>query len=185
MAFKVYTKTGDKGTTGLIGGTRVGKDNIRIEAYGTIDELNSYVGLCNAAIKDKKINNWLLKIQDRLFTIGSILATDPTKQIKMALPELYESDITWLEDNIDAMETELPTLKSFILPGGDISAAHIHIARCVCRRAERICVHIKNEENTISELVLQYLNRLADFLFVLGRYVLIKNGGTEIEWHPS
>src|SRR5690606_22057309 len=171
-----------KGTTGLIGGSRVGKDHIRIEAYGTVDELNSYLGLLNDQLADLTISNWILEIQDRLFTIGSTLATDPHKAPKMKLPDLKESDIKWLEDRIDEMDDQLPEMKSFILPGGHVAASIGHIARCICRRAERICVHMRSQDEFVAEEVLKYLNRLSDFLFVLSRYIVFKNGGKEIPW---
>lgn len=182
MAFRVYTKTGDKGTTGLIGGTRVSKDNIRIEAYGTVDELNSQIGLMNDLLQDEEIKAWALEIQDRLFTIGSSLATDPAKDTKMKLPDLHDSDIQWLEQKIDYMDEQLPMMKSFILPGGNVAASAGHVARCVCRRAERICVHLNNNDEFVAETVLIYLNRLSDFLFVLSRYIIHKKGGEEIPW---
>lgn len=184
MAFRVYTKTGDKGTTALIGGARVSKDHIRIEAYGTVDELNSVLGVVTDQLGDPTINDWILEIQDRLFTIGSSLATDPGKTPKMKLPDLHDSDIEWLEQKIDLMDDELPQMKSFILPGGHVAASHAHVARCVCRRAERLCVHMQNNEEFVAEDVLKYLNRLSDFLFVLARYIVFKNGGKEIPWRP-
>ncbi len=184
MAFRVYTKTGDKGSTGLIGGTRVPKDHIRIEAYGTVDELNSFLGVVTDQLADPEINEWILEIQDRLFTVGSSLATDPEKSPKMKLPDLHESDIQWLEQKIDLMDDQLPQMKSFILPGGHIAASHAHVARCVCRRAERLCVHMQSNEEFVAEEVLKYLNRLSDFLFVLARFIVFKNGGKEIPWRP-
>ncbi len=182
MAFRVYTKTGDKGTTALIGGTRVGKDHIRIEAYGTVDELNSQVGFMNDMIVDDEINEWILEIQDRLFTVGSTLATDPNKDTKMKLPDLHDEDIKWLESKIDCMDDQLQPMKSFVLPGGHPAASAAHVARCICRRAERICVHMHNSEEFVAEVVLIYLNRLSDFLFVLSRYILYKNNAAEIPW---
>jgi len=182
MSFKVYTKTGDKGSTGLIGGTRVPKDHIRIDAYGTVDELNSVLGVVTDSLGSVAINAWILEIQDRLFTVGSTLATDPHKDTKMKLPDLHESDIEWLEQRIDEMDEVLPPMKSFILPGGHIAASHAHVARCVCRRAERICVHMQNNEEFVPEVVLKYLNRLSDFLFVLSRYIVFQNKGQEIPW---
>lgn len=184
MSFKVYTKTGDKGSTGLIGGTRVPKDHIRIDAYGTVDELNSVLGVVADSSGSTAINAWILEIQDRLFTVGSTLATDPNKDTKMKLPDLHESDIEWLEQRIDEMDEVLPPMKSFILPGGHIAASHAHVARCVCRRAERICVHMQNNEEFVPEVVLKYLNRLSDFLFVLARYIVFQNKGEEIPWRP-
>jgi cob(I)alamin adenosyltransferase len=182
MSFKVYTKTGDKGSTGLIGGTRVPKDHIRIDAYGTVDELNSVLGVVTDSLGSTAINAWILEIQDRLFTLGATLATDPHKDTKMKLPDLHESDIEWLERRIDEMDEVLPSMKSFILPGGHIAASHAHVARCVCRRAERICVHMQNNEEFVPEVVLKYLNRLSDFLFVLSRYIVFQNKGQEIPW---
>lgn len=182
MAFRVYTKTGDKGATGLIGGTRVPKDHIRIDAYGTVDELNSYLGLLNDLCVDKLIHDWLAEIQDRLFTIGSSLASDPEKAPKMKLPDLHESDIIWLEQKIDFMEEHLPVMKSFILPGGHQASSTAHVARCVCRRAERLCVHLRNQNDYVDDSVLKYLNRLSDFLFVLARYILHINGRPESPW---
>lgn len=186
MAFKVYTKTGDKGTTALIGGVRVPKNNISIEAYGTVDELNSYIGLIKDLVTDSKSIAQLQEIQDRLFTIGSILATPPHKEVKMALPDLRDEDVSYLEQAIDAMEEHLEPLQSFVLPGGHPSASHAHIARCVCRRAERICVAIVDEEGKplVMPLVLQYLNRLSDYLFVLARYTLQQHGIADIPWKP-
>lgn len=184
MAFKVYTKTGDKGTTALIGGVRVPKAHIRIDAYGTVDELNSHIGLLKDAWIQQGATAILQEIQDRLFTIGAILATPPNKAIKMELPDLHDSDIVFLENAIDAMETELPAMKSFVLPGGDIVSSYAHVARCVCRRAERICVALSEEEGTLYPLVMQYLNRLSDYLFVLARFILYKKGIEDIPWRP-
>src|SRR3954469_4022362 len=138
MSFKIYTKTGDKGNTSLIGGTKVPKNDLRIETYGTVDELNSWIGLINDQINEQIIKDELKEIQDRLFTIGSALATDGEKEPKMKLPDLKDSDITFLEQRIDEMTDQLPTMKSFILPGGHVTVSSIHISRCVCRRAERL-----------------------------------------------
>lgn len=182
MAFKIYTKTGDKGTTSLIGGVRVPKNHIRIESYGTVDELNSYVGMINDTANDVLVGEWLREIQDRLFTIGSVLATNPDKEVKMKLPDLHENDVIWLEQKIDEMNETLPEMRSFILPGGGIAASNAHIARCVCRRAERICVAMQQENEPVPELIIQYLNRLSDFLFVLARYIAHKNGAEDIPW---
>ncbi|WP_423149321.1 cob(I)yrinic acid a,c-diamide adenosyltransferase [Rubrolithibacter danxiaensis] len=179
---KIYTKTGDKGYTSLIGGTRVPKYNIRIESYGTIDELNSYIGLIRDFDINNSYKNVLKEIQDRLFTIGSVLASDPEKS-KMKIPDLYEKDIELLENEIDRMENELQPLKNFILPGGSNSISFCHVARCVCRRAERAVVHLA-EESHVEEKVLIYLNRLSDFLFVLARKLAQDAGIQENEWHP-
>ena len=184
MAFKIYTKTGDNGTTGLIGGTRIPKSHIRIEAYGTVDELNSWIGNISDLIQIQETKNILKEIQDRLFTIGSSLACDPEKDTKMHIHDLKETDIELLENQIDKMNEELPELKHFVLPGGDQAASSCHIVRCVCRRAERICVHMQQENQFIDELVIIYLNRLSDYLFVLSRYILFKNKGVETIWEP-
>jgi cob(I)alamin adenosyltransferase len=182
MSFKIYTKTGDKGSTSLIGGVRVLKSHIRIESYGTIDELNSYIGMVTDLAANKEINEWLREIQDRLFTIGSELATAPDKEIKMKLPDLHVEDITWLEERIDKMNETLPEMRSFILPGGNLAASTTHVARCVCRRAERLCVGMQEQNEHVPEFIIQYLNRLSDFLFVLGRYIAHINGAEEIPW---
>lgn len=182
MAFKIYTKTGDKGTTSLIGGTKVPKDDIRIETYGTVDELNSWVGLIGDLLPQQR--DILKEIQDRLFTIGSSLATDNDKDSKMKLPDLHASDIQFLEDKIDGMTAELPEMKTFILPGGHSTVSQIHICRCVCRRAERLAVHMVQHGLAVETLVIQYLNRLSDFLFTLCRYAAMQLGAPEIPWKP-
>ena len=179
---KVYTKKGDKGQTSLIGGTRVPKSSLRIEAYGTVDELNSYIGLIRDAIKDDASIAILQEIQDRLFTIGSSLASDPDKS-KMVIPDLLEEDILLLERQIDKMQEVLPALKAFVLPGGHLTASFAHVARCVCRRGERIAVDLSQNEY-VDQKVLSYLNRLSDYLFVLARYIVVKNQGQEIPWKP-
>jgi cob(I)alamin adenosyltransferase len=182
MTFKIYTKTGDTGQTSLIGGIRVPKYHLRIEAYGTVDELNSHLGL----LKDNLLNNkhqtqLLAEVQDRLFTIGSILASEP--ESKMKLPGLKESDIELLEEEMDNLDQMLPPLKSFILPGGNALGSQCHIARCVCRRAERIVVQLATETE-IDALIVKYLNRLSDFLFVLSRKIVLDNNGVEVLWKP-
>ena len=183
MATKIYTKTGDKGLTGLIGGKRVPKSNIRIDAYGTVDELNSYLGLLNDWISNPEINTELKYIQDRLFTIGSNLACDD-ENAKMILPDIKDSDITSLEHSIDRMDNQLEPLKSFILPGGHQTVSFCHIARCVCRRAERICVDLM-QHDFVPIIIVQYLNRLSDYLFTLARYIGNELGVKEIKWEPS
>ena len=179
---KIYTKKGDNGTTGLIGGTRVLKSSLRIEAYGTVDELNSYVGM----IRDQKINSTivdqLLEIQDRLFTIGATLAVDPSKS-NMSIPDLYDTDIECLEKWMDEMDTTLPPMKHFVLPGGHQTVSFCHIARCVCRRAERIIVDL-NQQEEVSTLVVAYMNRLSDYLFVLGRLLSQELQIEESPWKP-
>ena len=182
MAFKIYTKTGDKGTTSLIGGVRVQKNHIRIESYGTVDELNSQLGLVNDLCDKAEITGWLREVQDRLFTLGSELATAPDKDIKMKLPDLHDSDVTWLEARMDEMNGTLPEMRSFIIPGGHVAASACHVARCICRRAERICVGMEAEGEPIPKLAVQYLNRLSDFLFVLARYITHEAGGEDLPW---
>lgn len=219
MAIKIYTRTGDKGTTSLIGGTKVPKNHIRIEAYGTIDELNSFIGLLadhigkdptpdtlgispgsgtslapgKSSAPDKTPGSGdmtpdtldtLREIQDRLFTIGSELATDPDKSVKMALPSLEKADVTLLENEIDRMDRQVKPLKAFLLPGGDITVSTAHIARCVCRRAERNCVNMAENGLQIDELIIQYLNRLSDYLFLVARHIAALKDIQEIEWKP-
>ena len=179
---KIYTKTGDAGKTSLIGGTRVPKHHLRIETYGTVDELNSYVGMIRDLTNEAQTISVLKEIQDRLFTIGSTLASDPEKS-RMKIPDLHESDVTLLEKERDKMNEALPELKSFILPGGHVHASWCHIARCVCRRCERLVSEL-SEQNEINPLVLIYLNRLSDYLFVLARFVLMNEKRDEIEWKP-
>lgn len=184
MALKIYTKTGDKGTTSLIGGTKVSKSHLRIEAYGTVDELNSWIGLVNDQVKLKKTKKILKEIQDRLFTIGSSLACDPDKEPKLKIPDLDESDITLLENQIDKMNEKLPAMKSFILPGGHVAVSMAHVARCVCRRTERLCVAMQEDTLFVDPLVIKYLNRLSDYLFVLARYIGQELKVKEIPWKP-
>lgn len=182
MAFKIYTKTGDKGSTSLIGGVRVPKNHIRIESYGTVDELNSYLGMVRDMTQDVIVNEWLREIQDRLFTIGSVLATDPGKEVKMKLPDIHDTDVIWLEQKIDEMNETLPEMRSFILPGGQLAASTTHVARCVCRRAERICVGMQQQEEVVPEIIVRYLNRLSDFLFVLARHISHIHGVEDTPW---
>lgn len=184
MAFKIYTKTGDQGKTSLIGGTKVPKSHLRIESYGTIDELNSYIGLSGDLVEDIHSCAVLREIQDRLFTIGSSLACDPDKESGLKIPDLKPADVEYLEQEIDRMNEVLPEMKSFILPGGHPAISTLHIARCVCRRAERICVHMQEEKLFVEPLVIQYLNRLSDFLFVLARYIGHQLQVPEIPWKP-
>lgn len=180
---KIYTKTGDKGQTSLIGGRRVSKADLRIDAYGTVDELNSWIGL----VRDQAINevrrDLLKEIQDRLFTVGATLATDPDKAIKRAIPDVISDDIGLLEQAMDAMDTELPPLRAFVLPGGHESVSYCHLARTVCRRAERLVISL-NEQSPVDELVLQYLNRLSDYLFVLSRKMAQELNAEEVAWKP-
>ncbi|MBS7786280.1 cob(I)yrinic acid a,c-diamide adenosyltransferase [Flavobacterium sp. CYK-55] len=186
---KVYTKTGDAGTTALFGGDRVTKDHIRIESYGTVDELNSYIGLIRDQQIDAHYKNMLIEIQDRLFTIGAILATPPEKEtLKNGQPRLQklgieESDIELLENEIDTMESHLPPMTHFVLPGGHTTVSYCHIARCVCRRAERLSVHLSHDE-PVAPIALKYLNRLSDYLFVLARKLAFDLKADEVKWIP-
>jgi cob(I)alamin adenosyltransferase len=179
---KIYTKTGDKGTTGLIGGVRVSKHHIRIEAYGTVDELNSYLGLIISFVSDAKQKSVLLSAQSDLFTIGSHLAS--VKDSKMKLPEIHEEAIVEMENAIDAMDATLKPLQNFILPGGSTEVAHVHVARCICRRAERKVV-LLSENEEVPEIIIPYLNRLSDYLFTLARYEASERGASEIPWNHS
>lgn len=179
---KIYTKTGDKGLTSLIGGTRVAKHHIRIESYGTVDELNSYIGLIGCQEIDPHHQSILKEIQDRLFTVGASLAADPEKS-KMKIPDLLEEDIALLETEIDQMNEVLPELKHFILPGGNTTVSYCHIARCVCRRAERLTVALA-ESSFVDSKVTVYLNRLSDYLFILGRKLGYDAKAVENIWLP-
>ena len=188
---KIYTKTGDTGTTSLIGGKRVKKNNLRIESYGTIDELNSYIGL----IKDQKgignnDKNSLLKIQHELFVIGAMLATAPDKETlkngkeRVTISKINKHSILFLEEEIDKMDEKLPQMTHFILPGGHQTVSFCHIARCVCRRAERLSVELNEKEKVSNELII-YLNRLSDYLFTLARKLSKKLLVDEIKWIPE
>jgi cob(I)alamin adenosyltransferase len=180
---KIYTKTGDEGFTALFGGKRVSKADLRINTYGTIDELNSYIGL----LRDQEVNKnkleELVEIQDRLFTIGSILATEPGNT-KVKIPSLQESDVTFLENKMDAMDELLEPMRFFVLPGGHTSISFGHVARTVCRRAERLVIELDAHEK-VDALVLKYLNRLSDYLFVLCRLMTKELNVTEIPWRPK
>tara|TARA_B100000900_G_C20602260_1_gene726152 strand:+ start:3850 stop:4398 length:549 start_codon:yes stop_codon:yes gene_type:complete len=180
---KIYTKKGDSGTTQLIGGTRVAKNHQRIEAYGTIDELNSYIGLVRDQTVCVKSKQMLIDIQDRLFTIGALLASDPNKK-SMQLPTIQVEDVKKLEKEIDKMNEILPEMRSFVLPGGHTTVSFCHLARCVCRRAERLSIDL-SDETLQKKLILQYLNRLSDYLFVLSRYLSKELGAEEIPWQPK
>lgn len=184
MAIRIYTKTGDGGKTSLIGGTKVFKNHIRIESYGTVDELNSWIGVINDHIADAQSKTTLKEIQDRLFTIGSSLACDPDKESKLKIPDLHENDVVFLEKEIDRMNESLSEMKAFVLPGGAPVISFAHVARCVCRRAERICVSMQTEEMDIDQLVIKYLNRLSDYLFMLSRYAGMLLKAEEIQWKP-
>jgi cob(I)alamin adenosyltransferase len=186
---KVYTKTGDTGTTALFGGTRVPKDHIRIDSYGTVDELNSYIGLIRDQEMEDHYKTILIEIQDRLFTVGAILATPPEKEVmkngtlRLQNLGIVATDITLLENEIDAMEEALPPMTHFVLPGGHSTVSYCHIARCVCRRAERLAVHLSHNE-TVPPIAIMYLNRLSDYLFVLARKLSFDMKATEVKWIP-
>lgn len=182
MSIKIYTKTGDKGKTSLIGGTKVPKSHIRIESYGTVDELNSFIGLVSDHLIDLHSKKILNKIQDRLFTIGSSLACDPDKEPLMKIPDIKEIDITFLEKEIDRMNEMLPAMKNFILPVGHVAVSTTHVARCVCRRAERICVNMQENKIFVEPIVIKYLNRLSDYLFMLSRYTAHLLKVEEVQW---
>jgi cob(I)alamin adenosyltransferase len=188
MSTKIYTKTGDKGMTALIGGTKVPKSSARIEAYGTVDELNSFIGLLMDQLilapgpLPAETTPFLREIQDRLFTIGSSLACDPEKEPGLKIPDLREEDVQKVEAEIDRMTAVLPPMKSFLLPGGHVAVSTAHVARCVCRRAERGCVRLHEEQLFVEPLVLRYLNRLSDYLFVLARYAAHLLQVSEIPW---
>jgi cob(I)alamin adenosyltransferase len=184
MAIKIYTKTGDAGKTSLIGGTKVAKSHIRIDSYGTIDELNSFIGMVRDQLNDDRSKDILKEIQDRLFTIGSSLACDPEKEPLMKIPDLKEGDVIFLEKEIDQMNEVLPPMKNFILPGGHLAVSSAHVARCVCRRGERLCVAMQQNDEFVDPLVLKYLNRLSDYLFVLARYIGHLQNAEEIVWKP-
>ena len=186
---KIYTKTGDKGTTALFGGTRVPKDDIRIDSYGTVDELNSYIGLIRDQEIDPHYKTILIEIQDRLFTVGAILATPPEKEVlkngelRLKNLGLVDADLELLETEIDTMELALPQMTHFVLPGGHTTVSYCHIARCICRRAERLTVALDHIE-PVTPIAIQYLNRLSDYLFVLARKLSFDLKADEVKWIP-
>ena len=179
---KIYTKKGDKGKTGLMGGTRVSKASLRIESYGTVDELNSWLGVIRDGEIKSNYQEQLIEIQDRLFTVGSSLACDPEKS-SMKIPDLLNKDVKLLEKWMDEMDQELEPMRSFILPGGNQTSSFCHVARCICRKAERNVV-VLSENEFVAELVLMYLNRLSDYLFVLARKIAIDQGALDHPWKP-
>ena len=187
---KIYTKTGDTGTTVLLGGTRVPKDHLRIESYGTVDELNSYVGLIKDQAIDVNTKKILIKIQHDLFTLGSMLATPLDRETlkngkeRLNIPKITMTSVEYLENKIDEMNTELPQMTHFILPGGHTTVSFCHIARCVCRRAERLSVSLNEQEN-INSAILTHLNRLSDYLFVLARKLSQDLLAQEVKWIPE
>jgi cob(I)alamin adenosyltransferase len=179
---KIYTKTGDKGTTSLVGGTRLPKDHIKIEAYGSVDELNAWIGVLADAPENKERNAFLKEIQDRLLTIGAELASEH-EQNKKKLPELFESDIVVLEKEMDFYNETIPTLRAFVLPGGHPLVSFAHVARTVCRRSERQVISLSHNEE-VNPLIIKYLNRLSDYLFVLSRKITQEQNAPEIAWKP-
>jgi cob(I)alamin adenosyltransferase len=181
MSFKIYTKTGDAGQTALFGGKRVAKSDLRVDAYGTVDELNAFTGLLRDHVADEAVQSVLKEVQDRLFTIGSHLASDPAKH--PPLPDVLASDITFLETEMDAMDAMLEPLRHFILPGGHTVVSYAHVCRTVCRRAERLVVAL-HQLDPVEPLVLQFLNRLSDYYFMLGRYLAKMQGVEEVKWIP-
>jgi cob(I)alamin adenosyltransferase len=181
FSMKIYTKTGDEGKTGLFGGKRVSKSDLRVDAYGTVDELNAQLGLLRDQITNEPLFSLLKEIQDRLFTIGSNLASDPEKS--QLLPDIHAIDINILEAEMDKMDADLVPLRHFILPGGHTVVSYTHVCRTVCRRAERMVVAL-HEIEPVELLVLQYLNRLSDYFFVLGRFLAHEMGVEEVKWVP-
>ena len=187
---KIYTKTGDKGTTALFGGTRVPKYHLRIESYGTVDELNSYIGLIRDQKIDELTQKTLVKIQHDLFTLGAMLATPPEKETlkngkeRLNIPKIEAKTIEFLENEIDTMNNFLPQMTHFVLPGGHQTVSFCHVARCVCRRAERLSVAL-NDQETINNDIIKYLNRLSDYLFVLARKLTQDLSAQEVKWIPE
>ncbi len=180
---KIYTKSGDDGTTSLIGGTRVPKYDIRIESYGTVDELSAWIGLIRDQNIGEKISNNLVDIQSKLFTVEAMLACD-RECSKLKIPEIVSEDIIFLENEIDRMTDELPVLKSFILSGGNTTVSYCHVARTICRRAERLVIQL-NKQHFVNKLTLKYLNRLSDYLFVLARKIGNDKHIVETLWKPT
>ena len=181
---KIYTKTGDDGTTGLFGGGRVAKDHLRVEAYGSVDEVNSHLGSVRAQGIDPALDAALARVQSDLFALGADLATPPGGPASSKVRRLQTDDAAWLERAIDELDRELPELTSFILPAGSPSAAAVHVARAVCRRAERAVVTLARNEPGVGEGAVVYLNRLSDFLFTLARVLDRRAGISEEPWHP-
>lgn len=181
MAFRIYTKTGDQGETALFGGRRVAKSHLRVDAYGTVDELNSFVGWLRDSTDNQHIIRVLVQVQHRLFTVGAVLASDPDKELPT--PDLKQEDIALLEKEMDVMDAQLPPLKNFILPGGHTSVSVCHVCRAVCRRAERLVVAL-HQSDPVDPLVLQYLNRLSDYFFMLARQLGHDLGAKEVIWNP-
>jgi cob(I)alamin adenosyltransferase len=179
MPIKIYTKTGDAGNTALFGGRRVAKSHLRVDAYGTVDELNAFIGVLRDACSDMRAREVLFEVQNRLFTLGAHLASDPAKH--PPTPDLLPADLSLLEQEIDRMDAGLPTLKNFILPGGHPTVSHCHVCRTVCRRAERLVVAL-HKKDPVDPMALQYLNRLSDYFFVLCRQLAQDLGAEEVIW---
>lgn len=177
---KIYTRTGDKGKTSLIGGTRVEKSDVKVEAYGTVDELMSNLAVVRDNTNDDDLKDAIITIQNRLMTIASHLASG-TSEARAKMPQINAADIKFLEDNIDKMDEEIPELSNFILPGGHPLSSYIHVSRAVCRRAERNMLRIKGFASECP-MSLMYVNRLSDYLFTLARFVLFRSGGFETPW---
>jgi cob(I)alamin adenosyltransferase len=182
MAFRIYTKTGDKGETALFGGKRVPKSHLRVDAYGTVDELNSFIGCLRDQVQDQPTRDLLALTQHRLFTLGAHLASDPAKH--PPTPDLLPDDIQLLEKEMDRMDDQLPPLKHFILPGGHPAVSACHVCRTVCRRAERLAVALAQSGEPVEDLAIQYLNRLSDYFFILARYLAHILGAEEVIWKP-
>jgi len=180
MAFRIYTKTGDQGETALFGGRRVPKSDLRVDAYGTVDELNSFIGLLRDSVDNQHVREILAHTQHRLFTLGAHLASDPAKH--PPTPDLLPDDISLLENEMDAMDELLPPLKHFILPGGHTTVSYCHLCRTVCRRAERLTVALVQSGEPVDELALQYLNRLSDYFFLLARFLSRELQVEEVIW---
>ncbi|MDR0969152.1 MAG: cob(I)yrinic acid a,c-diamide adenosyltransferase [Lentimicrobiaceae bacterium] len=184
--YKIYTRKGDQGTTSLVGGTRISKCHERIEAYGTVDELSAHIAVVHDSSDcDNDTKKMLIRIQECLFIIESSMATETTSEISKNIPQLKDDDIAFLENEIDRMNAQVPPLTKFVIPGGNLTASYCHVARTVCRRAERTAIHCLETGNHISEMNLKYLNRLSDYFFILARYIMHHSGKQEIFWNPQ
>jgi cob(I)alamin adenosyltransferase len=179
---KIYTKTGDAGTTSLVAGTRVSKASLKIDAYGTVDELNAWIGVLRDHLANESRKDVLKEIQDRLFTLGADLASEP-EQTKKKIPDLFDSDVEFLEKQMDEMDENIPPLRLFVLPGGHQAVSFAHVARTVCRRAERLIIALSDEES-VNPLIIKYINRLSDYLFVLSRKITVEQKTEEVAWRP-
>lgn len=180
---KIYTKTGDTGKTSLVGGTRISKGDLQIESYGTVDELNSWIGVLRDLPVNESRKDILKEIQDRLFTIGADLASESEIVKQKKVPDLFDADVEFLENAMDKMNEEIPPLRAFVLPGGDMAVSYAHVARTVCRRAERNIIRL-SEVTEVNPLVIRYLNRLSDYLFVVSRKITQELGTEEVAWKP-